>query len=131
MDTKDNWLAVCGGAESGNNNITGRSAPNSAGFVSLWHLPTRTFTSGCVTRESVNAVTYNDSLDCFVTGGNEGRVSFWSSSTMAREGRSWSTLAATYSMAVHPDTGMMVVGGSGNVLDCFVDRVKVSQLQFA
>eukprot|EP00579_Thalassiosira_antarctica_P017437 CAMPEP_0201948712 /NCGR_PEP_ID=MMETSP0903-20130614/55605_1 /ASSEMBLY_ACC=CAM_ASM_000552 /TAXON_ID=420261 /ORGANISM="Thalassiosira antarctica, Strain CCMP982" /LENGTH=450 /DNA_ID=CAMNT_0048491905 /DNA_START=80 /DNA_END=1428 /DNA_ORIENTATION=+ len=57
METNGNWLAVCGGAENSNNTITSRSSgPSSSGFMTLWHLPTRTFTSGCVTRESLNTV---------------------------------------------------------------------------
>ncbi|KAL7527346.1 hypothetical protein ACHAXR_001908, partial [Thalassiosira sp. AJA248-18] len=130
MDMCGDWLAVCGGAESTNNSITSRSGPNSSGFATLWHLPTRTFTSGCVTRESLNTVVYNSSLDCFVSGGNEARISFWESTTMARSGRSWSSPPATYTMSVDPESNTMVVGGSGCTLDCFTDRVKVSQLQF-
>jgi len=132
MDTAGNWLAVCGGAEHTNNTmITSRSSgqPSSSGFMTLWHLPTRTFTSGCVTRESLNTVVYNSSLDSFVSGGNEGRVSFWETAAMTRSGRSWSTPPATYTMSVDPESSWMVVGGTGGTLDCFVDRVKVSRLQ--
>ncbi|KAL3809203.1 hypothetical protein ACHAXA_005410 [Cyclostephanos tholiformis] len=97
MDISDNWLAVCGGSETLNNNsiITSRTSaggfPGSSGFLTLWHLPTRTFASGCITRESLNAVAYNDSLGCFVTGGNECRISFWDSiATLGQSrGRSW------------------------------------------
>lgn len=130
MDTCGNWLAVCGGAETTNNTLTSRSGPNSSGFMALWHLPTRTFTSGCVTRESMNAVVYNSSLDCFVSGGNEGRLSFWDSTTMTRSGRSWCSPPATYTTAVDSGSDMMIVGGSGGTLDCFADRVKVKQLHF-
>jgi len=122
--TNGNWLAVCGGSE----NNSGRSGPNSSGFMTLWHLPTRTFTSGRVTRESINTVVHNNSLDSFVTGGNEGRVSFWESTSAERSSRSWCTPPATYSLSVDPDSNSMVVGGTGGILDCFVDRVKTSQL---
>ena len=124
MATNGNWLAVCGGSE----NNPSRSGPNSSGFMTLWHLPTRTFTSGRVTRESINTVVYNYSLDSFVTGGNEGRVSFWESTSAERSSRSWCTPPATYSLSVDPDSSSMVVGGTGGILDCFVDRVKTSQL---
>ena len=124
MDTNGNWLAVCGGSE----NNSSRSGTNSSGFMTLWHLPTRTFTSGRATRESINTVVYNHSLDSFVTGGNEGRVSFWESTSVERSSRSWSTAPATYSLSVDPDSSSMIVGGTGGILDCFVDRVKTSQL---
>lgn len=130
MDTNGNFLSVCGGAESANNIIASRSGPSSSGFMTLWHLPTRTFTSGGVTRESLNTVACNSSLDCFVSGGNEGRISFWEAATMTRSGRSWSTPPTTYTIAVDPEFNLMVVGGSGGTLDCFADRVKISQLQF-
>ena len=134
MDTTNNgnWLAVCGGAENTNNNsLTSRSSssPNTSGFMTLWHLPTRTFTSGCVTRESLSTVLYNDALDSFVSGGNEGRISFWDSTTMVRSGRSWCTPPATYTISCDKELNTMVVGGSGGILDCFLERVKVSQLQ--
>ena len=142
MEANGNWLAVCGGAETNSTTSSGSSmmmasrstnpSNNSGGFMSLFHLPTRTLTSGCITRENLNTVAYNTSLDCFVTGGNEGRVSFWeSTSSMARSGRAWCTPPATYTIAIddtEPNNGM-IVGGSGGTLDCFVDRVKVSQLQ--
>jgi hypothetical protein len=128
MDTNSNWLAVCGGSESSNNNLSFKASTgfNSSGFVSLWHLPTRTCTSGCMTRENVNTVVYNQSLDCFVTGGNEGRISFWEPATMVRSSRSWSTPPATYLISV--DSSTMVVGGAEGKLDVFIDRTKVSQL---
>ncbi|KAL7530262.1 hypothetical protein ACHAWF_003306 [Thalassiosira exigua] len=125
MDANGDWLAVCGGVESANNSITARSGPNSSGFLALWHLPSRKFTSGSVTRESLNAVVYNPSLDSFVTGGNEGRISFWEPTTLVRSGRSWCTPPSTYTISVGPS---MLVGGVGGTLDCFVDRVKVSQM---
>ena len=136
MDISNNWLAVCGGSEISNNNsiITSRSSAggftNTSGFMTLWHLPTRTFTSGCATRESLNTVAYHDSLDCLVSGGNEGRISFWGSITTLGQarGRAWSTPPATYTISVDSESNCMIVGGSGGVLDCFMDRVKVSQL---
>lgn len=129
MDTNGDWLAVCGGSETGtSNSLTSKPCPSS-GFVTLWHLPTRTFTSGCITRESVNAVAYNQFSNCFVTGGNECRISWWETARAARAGRSWSTPPATYTISVEPESNLMIVGGSGGVLDRFVDRVKVSQLQ--
>ena len=124
MATNGNWLAVCGGSE----NNSSRSGPNSSGFMTLWHLPTRTFTSGRVTRENINAVVHNQSLDSFVTGGNEGRVSFWESTSVERSSRSWCSPPATYSLSIDPDSNNMIVGGIGGILDCFVDRVKTSQL---
>ena len=134
MDTCGDWLAVCGGCENtagiNNMSLTSRSSgPGTSGYTTLWHLPTRTFTSGCATRESVNAVIYNPTLDNFVSGGNEGRVSYWESTSLNRSGRSWSTPPAAYTMAVDSESNIMVVGGSGGILDCFVDRVKISQLQ--
>lgn len=132
MDTSGNWLAACGGSESTSNNIlSSRSSSTSAGFMTLWHLPSRSFTSGRVTRESLNTVASNQSLDCFVSGGNEGRISFWESASLTRAGRSWCTPPATYTMSVDPESNWMVLGGSGGKLDCFVDRVKVAQLQLA
>jgi len=132
VDTRGNWLAVCGGAENTNNiSLTSRSSPSTSGFATLWHLPSRTFTSGCVTRESLNTVVYSDSLNCFVSGGNEGRISFWDSTTMVHSGRSWSSPPATYTVSADPESNTMVVGGSGGILDCFADRVKVSQLQLS
>lgn len=132
MDTNGNWLAVSGGAENGNNGIAGRSSalPATSGFMTIWHLPTRSFTSGCVTRESINTVAYNPSLDLFVTGGNEGRISYWEATKTTRVGRSWCTPSATYDISVSPESGIMVAGGSGGLLDCFVDKIKVSQLRF-
>jgi len=129
MTTNSNWLAVCGGSECSNNSITSRASmgTTSSGFLSLWHLPTRTCTSGCITRENLNSVVYNQSLDCFVTGGNEGMISFWEPTNMVRSSRSWSTPPATYSISV--DSNMMVVGGAGGKLDLFVDRIRVSELQ--
>lgn len=125
MTTNGNWVAVCGGAENSSNST--RSSPN--GFMSLWHLPSRTFTSGCVTRESLNDITYNPALGCFVSGGNEGRISFWDASKLSLEGRSWSTVAM-YTTSVYPGSeAIMVTGGAGGILDCFVDRVRVSQLK--
>lgn len=130
MNTNCNWLAVCGGSEYSNNNITSRASSglSSSGFVTLWHIPTRTCTSGCTTRETLNTVQYNQSLDCFVTGGNEGRISFWEPTTMVRSSRSWSTPPATYSISV--DSNLMIVGGVGGKLNVFVDRIKASELQF-
>jgi len=127
VDCNDNWLAACSGAENANGSIASRSGPGGAGFVTLWHLPTRTFAAGRVTRESVNAAAYGPSSDCFVTGGNEGRVSFWEATTLRRAGRSWSTPPGTYTISV--DGESMIVGGSGGTLDCFADRVKVSKLE--
>jgi hypothetical protein len=139
MDTSDNWLAVCGGLEASNNNsiITSRSSAggftSSSGFVTLWHLPTRTFISGCITRESMNTVVYNDCLECLVTGGNEGRISFWGSITALGQsrGRAWSTPSATYTISVDSESNSMIVGGSGAVLDRFMDRVRVAQLKLS
>lgn len=130
MNTNSNWLAVCGGSECSNNSITSRAptGSTSSGFVALWHLPTRTCTSGCITRENLNSVVYNQSLDCFVTGGNEGRISFWEPTTMVRSSRSWSTPPATYSISA--ESNMMVVGGASGKLDLFVDRIRVLELQF-
>ncbi|KAL7522458.1 hypothetical protein ACHAWX_007147 [Stephanocyclus meneghinianus] len=132
MDTNGNWLAVSGGAENVNNGIAGRSSavPSTSGFMTIWHLPTRSFTSGCVTRESINTVACNPSLDLFVTGGNEGRISYWEATKTTRVGRSWCTPSATYDISVLPESGIMVAGGSGGLLDCFVDQIKVSQLRF-
>jgi hypothetical protein len=137
MDISNNWLAVCGGSETFNNTsiITSRSSAggftNTSGFLTLWHLPTRTFTSGCATRESLNTIAYHDSLDCLVSGGNEGRISFWGSITTLGQarGRAWSTTPAAYTISVDSESNSMFVGGSGGILDCFVDRVKVSQLR--
>ena len=129
MDTNGDWLAVCGGTEN-TIGLTSRSGPSTSGFMTLWHLPTRTFTSGCVTRESINTVVHNHPLGCFVSGGNEGRISFWESSSLVRSGRSWCTTPA-YTISVDPDSSGMVVGGAGGTLDRFVDRVKVSQLQIS
>ncbi len=124
LERKGDWLAAVGGSESGNN--MGRSS--TAGFMATFHLPTRTFTSGCATRESYNAVTYNESLDHFVSGGNDGRVTFWDSTSGACTGRSWCTNSITYAMACD-SSGMMLVGGAGGgSLDCFIDRVKGSTL---
>lgn len=64
-----------------------------------------------------------------MSGGNEGRISFWESKNDTPT-RSWITPPATYTMSAHPESNLMVVGGTGGSLDCFVDRVKVSQLQF-
>lgn len=128
MDTYGNWLAVCGGAENTISTLTSRSGPSSAGFMTLWHLPTRTFTAGCVTRENMNTVVYNSSLGCFVSGANEAMVDSWEPTTLTRSGRSWITPPATYTISV--DSESMVIGGIGSTLDSFVDRVKVSQLHF-
>jgi hypothetical protein len=133
MDTNGNWLSLCGGAENGNNSLAGRSssAPATSGFMTLWHLPTRSFTSGCVTRESINAVAYNPYLDLFVTGANEGRISYWDPTKAARVGRAWCTPSSTYALSVSPKSGLMVAGGCGGMLDCFVDRIKVSELRYS
>ncbi|KAL9189079.1 hypothetical protein ACHAXT_011569 [Thalassiosira profunda] len=128
MDMNGDWLAVGGGAETSGNSLGSRQGSGTSGFLTLWHLPTRTFTSGCVTRESVNSVVYNSPIDSLVSGGNEGRISLWEATTLARKGRAWSTPSATYTMSVDPESSIMVVGGSGGTLDCFVDRVKISQL---
>ncbi|KAL7467062.1 hypothetical protein ACHAXS_007340, partial [Conticribra weissflogii] len=130
MSDNGNWLAVCGGTESGNSSMTGRGLPNSAGFMTLWHLPTRTFTSGCVARETLNAVMYNPTMDLFVTGGNEGRISFWSSISLVRERRSWSSPAVAYSLSHDSDSGIMVVAGLGDLLDCYVHHTKTSHFHF-
>ena len=73
---------------------------------------------------------YNDSLDCLISGGNEGRISFWGSITKLGQARgcAWSTPPATYTISIDSESNSMIVGGSGGILDCFMDRVKVSQL---
>ncbi len=128
--SSSNWLAVCGGSDCSNNNITSRASSGliSSGFMTLWHVPTRTCVAGCNTRENVNSVEYNQYLDCFVTGGNEGRISFWEPTTMVRSSSSWSTPPATYSISA--DSNLMIVGGVGRKLDIFVDRIKTAALQF-
>lgn len=128
--SSSNWLAVCGGSECSNNYITSRASSGlaSSGFMTLWHVPTRTCAAGCNTRENVNSVEYNQYLDCFVTGGNEGRISFWEPTTMVRSSCSWSTPPATYSISA--DSNLMIVGGVGRKLDIFVDRIKTTALQF-
>lgn len=125
VETNGHWLSVGGGAEQGHNGITARSSSTS-GFMTLWHLPSRSFTSGCVTRETINAVTYNPSLNQFVTGGNEGRISYWESCWTKRIGRAWCSSPATYCLNVS-EKGMMVAGGCGGVLDYFVDHVRASR----
>jgi WD40 repeat protein len=131
IEANGDWLAVAGGAEHGHNGITARSSsvPATSGFMTMWHLPTRSFTSGCVTRESVNAIVYNPSMDLFATGANEGRISYWESTSSKCVGRACCSSSATYAMSLSKETGMMVAGGSGGMLDCFVDRVRVSQLR--
>lgn len=131
IEPNGNWLAVGGGAEYGHNGITARSSsmPATTGFLTTWHLPTRSFTSGCVTRESINAIVYNPSLDMLVTGANEGRISYWESTSTKRVGRAWCSASATYALAVSLESSKMVAGGCGGVVDCFVDRVRISQLR--
>ena len=125
MDRKGDWLAAVGGSESGNN-MSLRSGPSTSGFTATWHLPTRTFNSGCVTRESYNAITYNQNLDSFVSGGNDGRLTFWDSATGECTGRSGCTTSMIYALCCTPS--LMVAGGTGGSLDCFIDRVKASNL---
>ena len=131
IEHSGNWLAVAGGAEHGHNGITARSssAPATSGFMTMWHLPTRSFSSGCVTRESINAIVYNPSLDLFVTGANEGRISYWESTSAKRVGWAWCSSSATYALSFSSEAGRLVAGGSGGVVDCFVDRVRISQLR--
>ena len=125
MESKGDWLAAVGGSESGNSL---RSGPNlAAGFMATWHLPTRTFNSGCVTRESYNAITYNQHLDSFVSGGNDGRVTFWDSATGACTGRSGCTSSSVYALSCNAASSMMTVGGTGGSLDCFTERVNASK----
>jgi len=125
MDRKGDWLAAVGGSESGNN-MSLRSGPNTAGFMATWHLPTRTFNSGCVTRESYNAIAYNQNLDSFVSGGNDGQLTFWDSATGECTGRSGCTPSLIYTLSCSTAPSMMVAGGTGGSLDCFIDRVKAS-----
>ena len=125
MDRKGDWLAAVGGSESGNN-MSLRSGPSTSGFMATWHLPTRTFNSGCVTRESYNAIVYNQNLDSFVSGGNDGRLTFWDSATGECTGRSGCTTSMIYALCCTPS--LMVAGGTGGSLDCFIDRVKASNL---
>ncbi|KAK1747564.1 putative THO complex subunit 6 [Skeletonema marinoi] len=125
MDNKGDWLAAVGGSESGNN-MSLRSGPNTAGFMATWHLPTRTFNSGSVTRESYNAITYNQNLDSFVSGGNNGRLTFWDSATGECTGRSGCTPSMIYTLSCNTVPSMIVAGGTGGSLDCFIDRVKAS-----
>lgn len=125
MDRKGDWLAVVGGSESGNN-MSLRSGPSAGGFMATFHLPTRTFNSGCVTRESYNAIAYNLNLDSFVSGGNDGRLTFWDSATGECTGRSRCTPSLIYTLSCSATPSMMVVGGTGGSLDCFIDRVKAS-----
>lgn len=125
MERKGDWLAAVGGSESGSNLLL-RSGPSTAGFMATWHLPTRTFNSGCVTRESYNAIAYNQHLDSFVSGGNDGRVTFWDSVTGACTGRSGCTPSMIYALSCNAASSMMVVGGTGGSLDCFIDRVNAS-----
>eukprot|EP00986_Skeletonema_menzelii_P018696 scaffold26679_cov171-Skeletonema_menzelii.AAC.12 len=125
MDRKGDWLAAVGGSESGNN-MSLRSGPNTAGFMATWHLPTRTFNSGCVTRESYNAIAYNQNLDSFVSGGNDGRLTFLDSATGECTGRSGCTSSMIYTLCCNAAPSMMVAGGTGGSLDCFIDRVKAS-----
>lgn len=122
MERKGDWLAAVGGSESGNN-MSLRSGPSTAGFMATWHLPTRTFNSGCVTRESYNAIAYNQHLDSFVSGGNDGRVTFWDSATGACTGRSGCTPSMIYALSCNAASSTMVVGGTGGSLDCFIERV--------
>jgi WD40 repeat protein len=131
IEPNGNWLAVGGGAEYGHNGITARSSstPATSGFLTTWHFPTRSFSSGCVTRESINAIAYNPSLDMLVTGANEGRISYWESTSAKRVGRAWCSSSATYALSVSSESGKMVAGGCGGVVDCFVDRVRISQLR--
>lgn len=125
MDRKGDWLAVVGGSESGNN-MSLRSGPSAGGFMATWHLPTRTFNSGCVTRESYNTIAYNHNLDSFVSGGNDGRLTFWDSTTGECTGRSRCTPSLIYTLSCSTAPNMMVVGGTGGSLDCFTDRVNAS-----
>ena len=131
IQSQGDWLAVVGGAEHGHNGITARSSslPATSGFMTMWHLPTRTFTSGCVTRESINTIAYNPALHLYVTGANEGRISYFESTSGKRIGRAWCSTPATYTISISSASGMMIAGGCGGVLDCFEDRVRVSQLR--
>lgn len=132
IELNSNWLAVAGGAEQGQHNgITARSSSTHSisGFMTMWHLPTRSFSSGCLTRESIHSMVYNPSLDLFVTGGNEGRISYWECTSAKRVGRAWCSSSATYALTVLPENGRMFAGGSGGVVDCFVDRVRIAELR--
>ena len=131
IEQHGNWLAVGGGAEHGHNGITSRSSstPATSGFMTMWHSPTRSFTSGCVTRENIHAIVYNPSLDLFVTGANECRISYWESTSAKRLGRAWCSSSAIYAMSMSVENGMMIAGGCGGVLDCYVDQMRVSQLR--
>lgn len=136
-DANGNWLAVCGGAEStpGGTGGTGgglsssssrASGPGRCGFASLFHLPTRTFAGGRVTRECVSAVVYSEGLGNFVTGGNEARLSFWGGTSFSsRVGRSWTSVPAAYALTADGPSGL-VVGGVGNVMDCLAGKSRVS-----
>ena len=134
-DANGNWLAVCGGGESapggsggglGLSSSSRASGPGRCGFASLFHLPTRTFASGRVTRECVSSVVYSEGLGNFVTGGNEARLSFWGGTSFSsRVGRSWTSLPATYALTADGPSGL-VVGGIGNVIDGLAGKSRVS-----
>ena len=125
MDRKGDWLVAVGGSESGN---ILRSGPSSSGFMSIFHLPTRTFNAGCITRESYNAVTYNHHLDSFVSGGNDGQIAFWDSSTGMCTGRAGCSSSLIYALSCNTAQSTMLAGGTGGALNCFIDRIKTSNL---
>eukprot|EP00562_Extubocellulus_spinifer_P029614 CAMPEP_0178706060 /NCGR_PEP_ID=MMETSP0699-20121125/15177_1 /TAXON_ID=265572 /ORGANISM="Extubocellulus spinifer, Strain CCMP396" /LENGTH=461 /DNA_ID=CAMNT_0020353779 /DNA_START=18 /DNA_END=1403 /DNA_ORIENTATION=+ len=112
------------------------------GFVSLFHLPSRTLSSAYVTCESIHDIKYVDSFQKIATVGNEGVVSYWNSSDLStgRGCRAWISTPNAHCIAVdgaesssaHGNgDSLFAVGGTGSMVDCFSNGSKVHSLDFA
>ena len=125
------WVAI-GGSARENNRYQG-------GFVSIFHLPSRTLANACMTSESIHDIKYVNSFQSIVTAGNEGVISFWSNSDLltGRSSRAWISTPNAHCVAVDNDAlglsndYLVAVGGTGTMVDCFSHGNKAHTLYFA
>jgi len=116
-DAGGNWATLCGGAEGSR-----AAAENVGGFVSTWHLPSRTLSAASAMAESPQAVSSDGGGNDgdVVTTGNRGVVKYWTRSGLRLSSEALSRVKSGYSLSTNPINGAMIVAGSSRFLDCFM-----------
>mmetsp|Transcript_17220 Transcript_17220/g.38792 ORF Transcript_17220/g.38792 Transcript_17220/m.38792 type:complete len:227 (-) Transcript_17220:924-1604(-) len=112
-DAGGDWAALCGGAEGSR-----VSSAGIGGFVSIWHLPSRTLSTTSVVAEGPQAVMFHDGH--VVTTGNRGVVRRWNGVALKSPTQALSRVRSGFSLSINPANGAMVVAGANSLLDCFM-----------
>lgn len=140
MTGSGDWAAIGGQCTHAYPSAVRKNTENGGGFVSLFHLPSRTLSSAYMTRESIQDVKYIDSFQKIVTVGNEGVISYWDSSNLTtdRTCRAWLSTPNAHCVAVDNEESplqgndyLVAVGGTGSMVDCFSNQNKAFESSFA